>query len=175
LSNLGVANDTYLDGNNDVDSPLKTFAATLEVAKDARAGKPIAVTGWAQSGISGLAKVQTWVQKLGESWPADDPHFTRARWSDARILPPPSDWGPELPGGKVPPDTHGFDAQGRPLKWPMRNSKALWATLLPGMPAGEYVLRCRTIDEKGQAQPLPRPFRKSGWCDLHSVRFTVAA
>jgi hypothetical protein len=131
------------------------------------------VTGWAQSGISGLAKVQTFVQKAGEEWPADDPYFARASWSDARILPPPSHWGPELPGGKIPAHTHGFDAQGRPKQWPMRNSKALWATLLPGLPTGEYVLRCRTIDEKGNAQPMPRPFRKSGWCDLHSTRFTV--
>ena len=29
LSNLFHANDTYADGNNDIDSPLKTFAATL--------------------------------------------------------------------------------------------------------------------------------------------------
>jgi DMSO/TMAO reductase YedYZ molybdopterin-dependent catalytic subunit len=175
LSNIGYANDTYIDGNNDVDSPLKSFSATLTVAQDARAGKPIAVTGWAQSGISGLTKVQTWVQKFGENWPVDDPYFTRAAWSDARILPPPKEWGPELPGGKIPADTAGFDALGRPRNWPMRLSKALWATLLPGLPEGDYVVRCRTIDEKGQAQPLPRPFRKSGFCDLHSVRFTVRA
>src|SRR5262249_7667699 len=34
LTNLGYANDTYLNGNNDVDSPLKTFAATLSVPRD---------------------------------------------------------------------------------------------------------------------------------------------
>ena len=41
-------------------------------------------------------------------------------------------------------------------------AKVHWAALLPGVAAGEYTLRCRTIDEKGIAQPLPRPFRKSG-------------
>src|SRR5438309_1742155 len=40
LSNLGYANDTYLDGNNDVDSALKTFAATLQVPNPAPANQP---------------------------------------------------------------------------------------------------------------------------------------
>jgi DMSO/TMAO reductase YedYZ molybdopterin-dependent catalytic subunit len=37
LSNLAAANDTYISGNNDVDSPLKTFAATLDVPESPKA------------------------------------------------------------------------------------------------------------------------------------------
>src|SRR5262249_14521850 len=70
LSNIPHANDTYAGGNNDIDSPLKTFAATLLVPGDAKANRPIPVTGYAQVGISGLAKVQVWVSPGGMSWPA---------------------------------------------------------------------------------------------------------
>jgi hypothetical protein len=44
---------------------------------------------------------------------------------------------------------------------------------MPGLPTGAYVFRCRTIDEKGNAQPLPRPFRKSGRAHIESVAITV--
>jgi hypothetical protein len=46
--------------------------------------------------------------------------------------------------------------------------------LLPGLPAGEYTLRSRTIDERGHPQPLPRPFRKSGHAAIESVSIRVA-
>jgi hypothetical protein len=70
--------------------------------------------------------------------------------------------------------SRGFDAQtGRPLTWPMRLGKVHWAVLLPGVPAGKYTLRCRTVDGKGQAQPMPRPFRKSGHCAIESITLTV--
>jgi hypothetical protein len=57
----------------------------------------------------------------------------------------------------------------------MRLAKVHWATLLPSLTAGEYTFRCRTIDEKGIAQPLPRPFRKSGHSLIESVDITVKA
>ncbi len=168
LTNLYHANDTYANGNNDVDSPLKTFAATLAVPREVKANEPRVVTGYAQAGISGLAKVQTWVQKRDEKWPEDDPHFTRAPWSDARILPPPASWNIPLPD-----NTLGFDKDGRPRTWPMRLGKVFWAAQLPGLPAGEYTLRCRTIDEKGHAQPMPRPFQKSGHCKIEEVKLVI--
>lgn len=155
LSNLPVANDTYAEQNNDVDSPLKTFAATLHVP-DGKANEPIPVTGYAQVGVSGLAKVQVWAHPAGKEWPADDPYFATAPWRNAEVLGPPADW----PGGK-------------PKAWPMKLAKAHWAAVLPGLPAGEYKLRCRTIDAKGQAQPMPRPFKKSGRCDIETVTLTV--
>ncbi|HUY92884.1 MAG TPA: molybdopterin-dependent oxidoreductase [Pirellulales bacterium] len=175
ISNLPHANDTYADGNNDVDSPLKTFAATLSVPREVKAGTPIPVTGYAQVGISGLSKVQVWLAPAGQEWPLGDKHFASAPWIDAEILPPPAAWGGDLPDGKIPAGTLGFDAAlGRPRSWPMRLAKAHWAALLPGLPPGDYVLRSRTIDEKGAAQPLPRPFRKSGHSAIESVSITVS-
>ena len=67
----------------------------------------------------------------------------------------------------------GFDDDGKPKQWPLRLGKAHWAALLPGLAAGEYVLRCRTIDAKGQAQPMPRPFKKSGRCDIEEMPLVV--
>jgi DMSO/TMAO reductase YedYZ molybdopterin-dependent catalytic subunit len=176
ISNIAHANDTYADGNNDVDSPLKTFAATLSVPRKVKAQAPIPVTGYAQVGISGLSKVQTWVAPAGQQWPSDDKHFATAPWTDAQILSPPDAWGGNLPDDKIPAGTFGFDdASGRPRTWPMRLAKVHWAALLPGLPAGDYDLRCRTIDEKGAAQPLPRPFRKSGHSAIESVSITVSS
>lgn len=175
ISNIYHANDTYADGNNDVDSPLKTFAATLAVPRKVKAQAPIPVTGYAQAGISGLSKVQTWVAPAGQQWPADDRYFATAPWTDAEILSPPAAWGGNLPDETVPAGTLGFDASGRPRAWPMRLAKVHWAALLPGLAEGDYVLRCRTIDEKGAAQPLPRPFRKSGHSAIESVSITVSA
>jgi DMSO/TMAO reductase YedYZ molybdopterin-dependent catalytic subunit len=174
LTNLYHANDTYAQGNNDIDSALKTFAATLSVPREVKRGEPIPITGYAQVGISGLSKVQVWIHPSSAAWPADDPHFAKAAWTDAQILPPPKHWGGELPAGKIPARTAGFDpATGRPLAWPLRLCKVHWASLLPGLPGGEYLLRCRTIDEKGQPQPLPRPFRKSGHCAIEAVKISV--
>lgn len=169
LSNQPYANDTYAEGNNDVDSPLKTFAATPHVPSDAKAGEPLPVTGYAQVGVSGLKKVQVWVGKADQPWPPEDPHFATAPWIDAEVLPPPAEWGAADPRG-----AWGFDADGRPTVWPMRLTKAYWAALLPGIPAGEYTLRCRTIDAKGRAQPMPRPFPKSGRCDIEAVALTIS-
>ena len=174
LTNLAVANDTYIEGNNDVDSPLKTFAATLSVPQSVNANQRIPVTGYAQVGISGLKKVQVWVCSKGTE-PRDDPYFSTVNWTDATILPPPEtgEWGGNLPDSRIPEGTLGFDSTGRPATWPMRFSKVHWAVLLNGLPAGEYTLRSRTVDEKGQPQPMPRPFRKSGHADIEQVGFVV--
>ena len=104
ISNLYHANDTYANGNNDVDSRQKTWAATLS----------------------------------------------------------------------IPADTMGFD-QGKPVQWPLRLTKVHWATLLAGLPPGQYTFRSRTIDEKGIAQPLPRPFHKSGHAAIEQVPIVVEA
>ena len=173
LTNLYHANDTYAEGNNDVDSSLKTFAATLSVANKVKTGEPIPVTGYAQVGLSGLSKVQVWIRSNDTEWPADDRSFTHAPWIDAQILPPPKHWG-ALPDGKIPTNTLGFDpATDQPRRWPMRLAKIHWAALLPGLAAGKYTLCCRTIDEKGIAQPMPRPFQKSGHAAIESVDIIV--
>jgi DMSO/TMAO reductase YedYZ molybdopterin-dependent catalytic subunit len=173
LTNLWHANDTYASGNNDVDSPLKSFAATLSVPTETAAGQPIRVTGYAQVGISGLSKVQIWLAAADRDWPAEDKYFTTAPWIDAEILPPPADWGGDFLESKLPDGILGFTDAGRPRTWPMRLAKVHWSAELPGVPAGEYTFRCRTVDEKGIAQPLPRPFRKSGHAAIESISIRV--
>src|SRR5258706_4268943 len=104
LTNLYHANDTYADGNNDVDSSLKTFAATLSVPKKVKPGEPIPVTGYAQVGISGLSKVQVWVESNAAEHRSDDPTFSAAPWLETQILGPPKNWG-ALPNGKILAET----------------------------------------------------------------------
>src|SRR5213593_3468510 len=96
LTNLYHANDTYAEGNNDVDSALKTFAATLSVPRKVKPGEAIPVTGYAQVGIAGLSKVQVWIHSNATEAPPHDKFFVTAPWVDAQILPPPKHWG-ELP------------------------------------------------------------------------------
>lgn len=173
LSNLFHANDTYGNQNNDVDSPMKTFAATLHVPVGARPNDSLPITGYAQSGVSGLSKVQVWICPADDTWPEDDPYYTRAPWTDATILGPPRKWGGDLPGDKIPQNTIGFGSDGQPVEWPLRLAKAHWAVLMPGLSAGEYTLRCRTIDSNGNAQPMPRPFDKGGRCRIESVTLKI--
>jgi DMSO/TMAO reductase YedYZ molybdopterin-dependent catalytic subunit len=176
LTNHPFANDTYADGNNDIDSPLKTFAATLLAPSEVKAGQRIALTGYAQVGISGLSKVQVWIQPEQENWPADDPYFTKAPWQDCQILPPPERWGGDFPEDKLPTKIMHFNGDtGRPRGWPMRLSKAHWAVLHPALAPGRYTLRCRSIDAQNQAQPMPRPFRKSGHAAIEEVHISVKA
>lgn len=176
LSNIYHANDTYGEQNNDVDSPMKTFCATISLPATVKANEPIPVTGYAQVGISGLKKVQVWVQKEGEELAANDRYFSQAPWRDADILPPPDVWGGGIADNRIPAGTMSFDSEtGKPTVWPIRCSMAHWATLLPGLAPGDYTFRCRTIDDKGIAQPLPRPFRKSGHSAIEQLPITVEA
>lgn len=160
LTNDYKANDSDAELNSDVETPMKTRARFINAPKEAVPGAPIALTGMAQVGLSGLAKVQYSIGK-------ED-------WKDAEILSPPADWGGGLPGGKLPPNTHGFDARtGKPLEWPMRYTIVHWAALLPGLPAGSYELSCRTIDLNGIAQPMPRPLPRTGVTAIQRVTLLV--
>ena len=70
----------------------------------------------------------------------------------------------------------GFDpATGRPATWPMRYAMAHWAALVSALPSGKYQLRCRAVDQRGIAQPLPRPYPKSGNNVLQQVTLEVQA
>ena len=113
------------------------------------------------------------ISPADRKWTDDDPYFTAAPWTDATILPPPSRWGGDVDAGLLS-GAYGFDAAGAPRQWPMRLTKAHWASLLRGVPAGRCVLRCRSVDAAGHAQPLPRPFKKGGRCDIEAKTFTVA-
>ena len=55
----------------------------------------------------------------------------------------------------------------------MRLGKIHWAVLLPGLEPGAYTLRSRTVDDQGHAQPMPRPFRKSGHAAIEQVAIRV--
>lgn len=174
LSNRHDANDTYANQNNDIDSPLKTFCEALFYPKSLKPEEVIPVTGYAQVGISGLNKVQVWIHNNEEELPQGDKYFTKAPWKDAEILPPPKIWGGDIPDNQIPTPTYGFDPEtGEPKTWPIRLAKAHWAVLLPGLPKGSYTLRCRTIDQNGIAQPMPRPFKKSGRAIIDQVELTV--
>lgn len=174
LSNRWTSNDTYGEKQNDVDSPLKTFCETLSIPTKFKPNEPIPVTGYAQVGISGLSKVQVWIHNDDEQLPSGDPHFTMAPWVDAEILPSPEHWGGDIADNRIPPGTAGFDSQtGQPNEWPLRLTKAHWAALIPGLPQGKFTFRCRTIDQNGIPQPMPRPFAKSGRAAIQQVAIRV--
>jgi DMSO/TMAO reductase YedYZ molybdopterin-dependent catalytic subunit len=89
LTNLAHANDTYAEQNNDVDSPLKTFAATISVPAEVKAGEPIPVSGYAQVGISGLSRVQVSMESTETPRPEGDPYSWRPRGPTRRCFPLP--------------------------------------------------------------------------------------
>jgi hypothetical protein len=178
LTNEFKANDSdAADFNNDTESPLKTRARFINAPKEIQAQKPAALTGMAQIGISGLSKVQYTVHSQATPWPESDPYWTGAEWKDATILPPPEDWGGGLEGGKMPANVNLFDqAKGTPTQWPLRFAIAHWAALLPGLPAGNYDVCCRTVDANGIAQPMPRPpLPRTGVNAIHRVTVVVKA
>ncbi len=108
--------------------------------------------------------------------PKDDPYFSKGQWKDAQILPPPDDWGGGLDDGKLPPIPSQIDPRtSKPHAWPMRNAFAHWAALVTAPSAGKYDLRCRTIDANGVAQPMPRPFAKSGHNAIQKVQIVAEA
>lgn len=173
LTNDYKSNDSDAELNNDPENPLKTRARFIHVPKEIPSGRPAAVTGMAQVGVSGLKQVQYCIHSQKQPWPADDPCRTKADWRNAALLPPPANWGGGLPGGKLPPTAQTDPATGHPLQWPLRYTIAHWAVLLPGLPAGSYDLCCRTIDGKGIAQPLPRTLPRTGFNTLHVVNLVV--
>jgi len=173
LTNTPQANDTYATWNNDTVSHIKTCARFIHSPEKAKAGQAVPITGLAQVGMSGLSKVQYWLIPEGQPLAEDDPYFDKAQWKDADILPPPEHWGGDLPEGKLPPIPRQFDATGKPLRWPISNTIVHWAAVLKAPRPGKYDLRCRTIDANNIAQPMPRPFPKSGHNAIQKVQIVV--
>ncbi len=174
LTNDFRANDTYANDNNDIDSWQKSFARFVRVPDRAKASQPIPITGLAQCGVGGLAKVQYAIDSAESTWAADDPYFAKATWRDAELLPPPTEW-PPLADGKLPEVPLQFDpSTGKPRTWPLRYTLAHWAVLAPGIASGKYTLRCRSIDNSGHPQPLPRPFPRSGRNPIETRTLTVS-
>ncbi len=174
LTNNFQANDTYAGWNNDTVSHLKTCARFIHTPKKFKVNQAALITGVAQVGMSGLSKVQYWLAPQDKPAVKDDPYFTRAEWEDADILPPPKNWGGGLPDGKLPSIPRQFDTtSGKPHHWPIPNTLVHWAALLKAEQPGQYDLCCRTIDANGIAQPMPRPFPKSGHNAIQRVKITV--
>ncbi len=174
FTNNYKANDTYALKNNDTVSSLKTCARFINAPKSVEKGDAVPITGLAQVGMSGLREVQYWLQSRDNAWREDDPYFTKAPWQTAEMLPPPEHWGGGLKDGKLPAVPRQIDpATGKPLTWPLRYTIVHWAALLRNVPPGKYDLRCRTIDANGIAQPMPRPFLKSGKNDIQKEILTV--
>lgn len=173
LTNDHKSNDSDAELNNDPENPMKTRARFINAPKEIPSGKPAVLTGMAQVGVSGLKKVQYCIDPHRQSWPAEDPYRTKANWRDASMLPPPTDWGGGLPGGKLPPTLQTDPATGKPIEWPLRYTIVHWAVLLPGLRPGSYDVCCRTIDGNGIAQPLPRTLPRTGFNILHVVNLVV--
>ncbi len=171
VTNSHHANDTYAGGNNDVESPVKTCARFIKTPEKVKSGQPFAVTGLAQVGISGLSKVQYLLRPAGQPLPENDPNLTGGAWLDAIMLPPPVKWGSDLPDGKLPQVMQIDYKSSQPYTWPIPCTIVHWAALGKVNTPGEYELRCRTIDANGIAQPLPRPFGRSGINRIEVVRF----
>ena len=174
LTNEFKANDSDADLNNDPENALKTRARFINVPKRAQSGKPFALTGMAQVGVSGLSKVQYCAHPKQEPWPAGDPYLSKADWKDCVTLPPPGDWGGGLPGGKLPDTAQTDPSTGAPLQWPVRYALVHWAVLVPGLPPGSYELCCRTIDGNGIAQPMPRTLPRTGFNEIQHATLTVS-
>jgi hypothetical protein len=174
FTNAHQADDTYANGNNDINSWLKTFARFAKLPKQIKAGELLTIHGNAQVGVSGLAKVQYWLRRQDEPLPANDPYFTTAPWRDARIVAFDIDWAKGLDTAHLHPAQ--FDpATKLPREWPLRYTLCSWTTEPRHLPPGKYELHCRTIDLARQAQPMPRPFPKSGRNHIQKVPLEVLA
>lgn len=174
FTNAHQSDDTYANGNNDTNSWLKTFARFTGVPDKIKAGAAFPLHGRAQAGLSGLAKVQYWLRDTTEPLPANDPHFTTAPWQDAQIAPFDPDAIKGFDLAKLHPVQ--FDpATKRPREWPLRYTLCRWTAALPALAPGAYELRCRTIDKAGNAQPMPRPFPKSGKNQIQVAKLEVVS
>lgn len=168
FTNAHQSDDTYANGNNDTNSWLKTFARFAKIPQEIKSSALLTIQGKAQVGVSGLAKVQYWLRLANEPWPAEDPYFTKAPWQDARILPFDAAALAAFDHKKWHPSQ--FDpATRQPREWPMRNTPCHWTTEPRKLAPGDYEIRCRTIDLSGAAQPMPRPFPKSGKNDIQRI------
>lgn len=175
LTNEFKANDSDADLNNDPENPLKTRARFIQFRKEVPSSESVVLMGMAQVGVSGLRRVQYCIRPVGERWPAEDPSWTKADWKDARILPPPRNWGGGLPGGRLPPTIQTDPQTGEPNEWPLRYTIAHWAVLVPPLAPGSYQVGCRTIDGNGIAQPLPRTLPRTGFNTLQIEQLVVTA
>ncbi|MDB6004629.1 MAG: yedY [Prosthecobacter sp.] len=175
FTNAHQSDDTYANGNNDINSWLKTFARFGDHLPDKLSAKEaLMLHGNAQVGISGLKQVQYWLRDVTAPLPANDPHFTKAPWQEAEIVP--FDGGGIAGFKSAPLHSAQFDPLTRkPREWPMRHTLCRWIAKPVILAPGKYELRCRTVDANGNAQPMPRPFPKSGKNHIQKALLEVVA
>jgi hypothetical protein len=174
FTNAHQLDDTYANGNNDINSWLKTFARFGDLSDRIKADELFTIHGNAQIGISGLKKVQYWLRDVREPLPANDPHFTKAPWQDAQVVPFDDSGIAGFKGAPLHPAQ--FDpTTKKPREWPLRHTLCRWAAAPRKIAPGSYELRCRTIDANGVAQPMPRPFPKSGRNGIQKALLQVTA
>jgi DMSO/TMAO reductase YedYZ molybdopterin-dependent catalytic subunit len=175
LSNGYQSNDTYASWGNDTDSPIKTVPRFVHPAHKVKLkpGERLPIIGRALVGIAGLSKVQYSIHPREFTPAADDPYLTKLDWRDARVLGPPNDWGGDLAWGKLPEMPLQFDPRGKPRVWPIRYGGAQWAAMSEPLAAGSYTVRCRAVDSRGVAQPMPRPLPRSGDNRIQEVEVVV--
>jgi hypothetical protein len=173
LTNAHQADDTYANGNNDINSWLKTFARFALLPEKIGASDELTIQGNAQVGVSGLAKVQYWVRPIDEPLPKGDRYFNSAPWQDARIVPFDTEAIHGLSTAPLHP-TQFDPATRQPRSWPLRYTLCRWTAEPRRLAPGKYELRCRTIDLGGNGQPMPRPFAKSGRNNIQMVPLEVA-
>jgi hypothetical protein len=172
FTNAHQSDDTYANGNNDLNSWLKTFARFGKLPEKIKAGEPLTIHGHAQVGISGLKTVQYWLRDLNQPLPANDPHFMKAPWQEAQIVPFDGSSIAGFTGAPLHPAQ--FDPAARkPREWPLRHTLCRWTVKPLKIAPGKYELHCRTIDSNEAAQPMPRPFPKSGRNNIQKVRLEV--
>jgi hypothetical protein len=108
--------------------------------------------------------VEWWLRSVrADDWDAStDPHCLRGDWQAAEILGPPVE-RPEMDLSIPAQRDH----------WPVRYTFAHWRATLPPLIPGSYELRCRSVDLNGIAQPMPRPFPKSGRAEIQCVKLQV--
>lgn len=172
FTNAHQSDDTYANGNNDINSWLKTFARFGDLPDKLGIKNELTLHGNAQVGISGLKKVQYWIRNANAPLPANDPHFTQAPWRDAEIVPFDGSGIAGFKGAPLHP-TQFDPVTRRPRAWPLRHTLCRWVGAPVRLPAGKYELRCRTIDANGNAQPMPRPFPKSGKNNIQKALLEV--
>jgi hypothetical protein len=111
---------------------------------------------------------------VSQPLPANDPHFTKAAWQDAQIVPFDGSGIAGFKGAPLHPAQ--FDPMTKkPREWPLRHTLCRWTAKPLKIAPGKYELRCRTVDANGAAQPMPRPFPKSGRNSIQKVLLEVVA
>jgi DMSO/TMAO reductase YedYZ molybdopterin-dependent catalytic subunit len=169
LTNDYRANDTYAaidegDEGNDPGSVQKTYTTvdTSHGAAPTPSGNPVNLSGVLMNGRTPASHLEYWVRGPDPKLSKPDASNT-LRDGDAELLAGP--WVRfEIPSPPVPFDCalFGVRQDGVPKKWPLPFSFTSWTVNIPGLRAGFYELRARTVDEAGNAQPEPRRLQNNG-------------